>query len=561
MNMRKLLQFSLFGVILYPVAAVGQISANSCNTSDVQAAINKATEGQTVNIPAGSCTWTSGVTLSGKGITINGAGSGRIVAYSVLNSPLSIGTGAKSLSITGFSPSFSGSVFTVGSTVKIFEDYNSPNYMIGTVASYSGSALTINATSSGGSCGGQDISCKQWLIATVPSSATVITNSSSSNPLFSIAEDTSVHTNVGNIQFVPGNVSQKVFSISPSSGGQAVLIHDIWIEDNGNNPGGSGGDSTMIEFNTASRGVVWNASFDTYPWNQATVGAVGWLELDQTYSNWASVALWGSADTTGQGNGYVESSDFHGMNYTTSTDDNGRMVTRYNLYDASGIGTHGADSSPFGQRLIDAYNDTFLFTSYPDCSEPNLQNWFYVRGGTFLFHNNNVTDINTGSCYGTKSNIAMTIQNLQRNAGPLPCWGSGTHSAGQYYFAPRQVGYGYVTGSGVANYSPDGVNNSSTYNPGSGFAAPQYVGDREPAYIWGNSSQPLNNVTVEDYGGTECSSPDTSSNYIQLNRDYFNGSTAKAGYTPYTYPHPLRGGGSASTNQPLAPSSLSATAY
>ena len=51
-----------------------QVTAASCNTSDVQAAINKATLGQTVTIPAGTCTWTSGVTAS-IGISIIAAGA------------------------------------------------------------------------------------------------------------------------------------------------------------------------------------------------------------------------------------------------------------------------------------------------------------------------------------------------------------------------------------------------------------------------------------------------------------------------------------------------------
>lgn len=71
--------------------------AASCATSDVQAAINLATEGSTVTIPAGTCSWTTGVTLSGKGIKIQGAGSGKIVGYSASSQTLA--TGTKTLSV------------------------------------------------------------------------------------------------------------------------------------------------------------------------------------------------------------------------------------------------------------------------------------------------------------------------------------------------------------------------------------------------------------------------------------------------------------------------------
>jgi hypothetical protein len=52
----------------------GTVSAVSCSTADVQAAINKAVSGNKVLVPAGNCTWTWGVTMGGKNLTIQGAG-------------------------------------------------------------------------------------------------------------------------------------------------------------------------------------------------------------------------------------------------------------------------------------------------------------------------------------------------------------------------------------------------------------------------------------------------------------------------------------------------------
>jgi hypothetical protein len=128
----------------------------------------------------------------------------------------------------------------------------------------------------------------------------------------------------------------------------------------------------------------------------------------------------------------------------------------------------------------------------------------------------------------------MTVMNLQRNAGPAPCWGAGG-SNGSAYFAPHQIGMGYVTGNGV------NVLGQSTYSTAAYGYGNQYVGDPEPAYIWNNSRAPLGNIGTSDYGGSECSNPDRTANYVKLNRDYYNGSTAKPGYSPYTYPHPLLG--------------------
>jgi hypothetical protein len=43
--------------------------------SDIQAKVNGASAGDTISVPAGSYTWTAGVTIS-KSITLSGAGSG-----------------------------------------------------------------------------------------------------------------------------------------------------------------------------------------------------------------------------------------------------------------------------------------------------------------------------------------------------------------------------------------------------------------------------------------------------------------------------------------------------
>lgn len=50
------------------------IYASSCSRSDVQMAINSANDGDTVEIPAGSCTWTSAVVINNKKLTLRGAG-------------------------------------------------------------------------------------------------------------------------------------------------------------------------------------------------------------------------------------------------------------------------------------------------------------------------------------------------------------------------------------------------------------------------------------------------------------------------------------------------------
>jgi hypothetical protein len=75
-----LLSFLMIALCASTAMAQGTYTAASCNESDVNAVINgpthTAVNGDTINIPAGSCTWTSVLTVpSGIGISIIGAGT------------------------------------------------------------------------------------------------------------------------------------------------------------------------------------------------------------------------------------------------------------------------------------------------------------------------------------------------------------------------------------------------------------------------------------------------------------------------------------------------------
>ena len=553
----KCLFILLFGAVFGAAARANTLNAASCNASDVQGAINSASEGDTVLIPAGTCTWTSGVTISGKGIILQGAGSGRIVATS--STTLAIGTGTLALTIS--SSRVDGTYPlgpTSGQTLTVYELGTESNFMTGSVESFNSAsgALVMSVTNAGGSCRSNSLSnCKRWLVST-QSSTVIINNNSTTTPLFNITEDTGFDTSVSGIKVAIGTGGAHVINWNYQSGGRPLLLHDCWIQNGtGTNPSGN---ASLINVNTL-RGVIWNCSFDSSPPSMASTGNVNGAISEQddtnaTGNSWTSSSQFGAKDTTGAGNLYVETNDFHAFIFATNTDNNGRQVARYNLYDNSGMfGTHGADTSFYGQRYFEFYNNVGNFNGYNDGTTFNIGRWFYIRGGTFVIHDNTIPNL-VSTDYGTKQNLTMTVMNLQRVGGPDGCWGANT-SGGAHYHAPRQVGYGYVTGAGQSPNSGGITHDAYTY-----------VGDSEPAYIWNNTSVPLANVDVEDYGNTASDSceavnggsTDTSANYVVLNRDYFNGSTAKPGYTPYTYPHPLSLGKNLSAG-PAAPSNLSAT--
>ena len=77
--MIKGILFFLALLLLLPsIVSAATINADSCSQADVQAAINSAQDGDSVNVPPGECTWTSHITINkeiaviGAGLTING---------------------------------------------------------------------------------------------------------------------------------------------------------------------------------------------------------------------------------------------------------------------------------------------------------------------------------------------------------------------------------------------------------------------------------------------------------------------------------------------------------
>ena len=512
------------------------IAATSCSATAVQTAINSAAPGDTVTIPAGTCAWTAGVNISGKTITLIGQGSGRIIAYS--SNSLTIGSGTKTLAILPAQVNGTLNINT-GQTLTVSETGNRQNYMTGTVTNYSSGSLTLNVTATGGSCGNSSSStspsnCKRWLISTPPT--TVLVNNSTS-PMFSVTEDSTGHTSLSGFQIAKGTGTGDGVDFL-AGGGQAILLHDCWIQQ-------GTGDSVHTN---VSRGVVWNCSFDATPFSMAPI-AFHFQPYDQTA--WSTASYFGAKDTNGQHNFYIENSDFHAYLNATDNDEGARTTFRYNLMNNAGFGTHGADTGPFGQRYFEFYNNIGVYNGYSDLTTFPMNWWMYVRGGTFVVYNNTLPPLQSTD-YGTKADVNMTVMNLQRNAGPDPCWGAGT-SGGAFYYAPHQVGLGYVTGTGHSGAG------AGTYSVNSyGYPTAQYVGDPEPAYIWGNSRQPLSNVVTSDYGSgnsDSCAgSTDTSAHYIVSGRDYFNGSTTKPGWSPLTYPHPLAvQSGSTSTGGTIQP--------
>lgn len=246
---------------------------------------------------------------------------------------------------------------------------------------------------------------------------------------------------------------------------------------------------------------------------------------------WLTADSIGMNDSTGKLNVYIENTSFRGL--TTGiidADDNARVVLRNcNLEWCGGFNSHGFDTSPYGMRHGEIYNCNFTAPFNPDnsgcgtfiypffapaatySSNVGFNIWF--RGGTGVIHHNNIEQHGT-SCWGNpKFAGRMSIRGVQDMVNNV-FGGCG----GVTYPVPRGIGQ-----------SHDGVN---------------YITD--PLYCYSNSG-PGWGIGLDGFGngwGNPCGLPDITV-YCQQDRDYIlsggdgTGSTAKPGYTPYTYPHPL----------------------
>lgn len=486
-----LLSLSLIYISLSPkMLWAATINAASCSQADVNSAVTSAVAGDTVVIPScpSGVAWTSGISISG--ITLKGGGSGRIIAWS--EPAQTIGTGTKTMPVQA-----SGLPITAGQWLRVSRTGTRGSYMEGTVTNYSGTTLVMNITTTAGSG-----SSTRWLISTVPTTV-LIHNVAAGNPVVTLTEHTSQRTQFQDIKIVAGTGTGVAMGLTRTSGGKAQLVHDCWLENAG------------IRSST-NRGVIYNCSFDSSPFSMALT-AVAIYDPNNTTNSWASASTMGSADTTGENNLYIEDCDFHAWLNAFDNADNGRIVVRHSTFNEAGFGTHGADTGIYGQQHFEVYNSTFIRRIYSDGSSFPLPRWFYIRGGTYAIHSNSFLIAPHGNDYGDPG-LDMTVMNLRRNVGgPNSCWGA--NISGIQYPAPRQVGFGRVT--------------EAAGNDGFGV----YFGDTEPAYIWNNTGDAIR-IDLSDYGGVECTNPDSTTKYVVLNRDYFN-NTAKPDYTPYSYPHPL----------------------
>jgi hypothetical protein len=274
-------------------------------------------------------------------------------------------------------------------------------------------------------------------------------------------------------------------------------------------------------------GVVWNCSFATkndmlggISFVNTTSGSAQWNQPDSMGAGKDSTGL-NQGDPTGSLDTYIENCVFQDMDLAcTNFDDNSRAVVRYCTLNNATLNSHGQETSTWGTRHWEIYHNTFNYSTsgraYGGDSYPlNMNGWFGVRGGTGVIADNAMDDIPFN-----KLGILLTVYSISR-VDSIPCQTA--------YPAAHQTGQGWSAVS-TAHYG-----NPVVPKDGTG-AVP------DPIYIWNNTGTETTDpayVGIYQYTPDECGNHEKIGTFLQEGRDYFV-NEARPGWTPYTYPHPLR---------------------
>ena len=285
----------LLALLLFATLAVAQTTRPTDGTSsDVQSKINASVDGDIVTIPAGSFTWTSGVSISRKGITLQGAGGGWCKGSSTTSN--SIGTGTKTFTVQ------TGLGYVAGEAITVRQKYSgSSNFMTGTVSSYSGTSLVVSVASTGGSGTFSNWNFEQ-------PGATKITYTGSGTGI-DCTEDASHYIRVKNVHLIKTATGSHPIAMSGS--GKPVIFTDSRMSMQGSGLGHG------AQFNTV-HAVVSRVDCDTgfnWPLSGGFTGndtSQFWSMPSITQSTWLETTPAGMLDTTGENNIYIEDSHFHG---------------------------------------------------------------------------------------------------------------------------------------------------------------------------------------------------------------------------------------------------------
>jgi hypothetical protein len=263
--------------------------------------------------------------------------------------------------------------------------------------------------------------------------------------------------------------------------------------------------------NTHPRGLIDHNEF----LGGARVAVIGW-------SNLAAHAIWAQPLGLGAQSGqkvFVEDNTFTYSVWSGVFDTNygGRFVFRHNTVTNGYVEVHSLQQGR-ASRSWEIYDNTF--------AQSGVSLWapFFIRGGTGVVYNNNVT-----GAWGDPSIIVDNVRSFDTGNDYGMCSGASPADG-------NELSNGWPCRDQIGRSTDQSL--WTTQNP-----YPSQTSD--PAYFWNNTANG-NAMTVTVHNNTAA--------WIRSGRDFFN-NTQRPGYSPYPYPHPLTQQ-SAAPSPPSAPTNL-----
>jgi hypothetical protein len=261
--------------------------------------------------------------------------------------------------------------------------------------------------------------------------------------------------------------------------------------------------ATSIQTYGETYGVIDHNVFDLIGVQAIIVWHEAWGGASYGDGSWADAAYLGTEKAI-----FIEDNVFTQAATIGEVDctGGGRYVFRHNTVNSAMVGNHGTETTQRVRscRSLEIYNNTFTKAA------PNWFTGVFIRGGTGVIFNNTFTGYTAG----------VTLNNFRSSDTYTP-WGKCDGSSP--YDGNTDLGYPCIDQPGRGKGL---LLSGSTPTPASW---PQQA--PEPIYAWNNV---LIGASLPEIGSNTPAS-------VREGRDFFNKSMP--GYQPFTYPHPLVGGG------------------
>lgn len=491
----------MFGLADYSHATtINVVNANgqpSCEQADVQAAINAASDGDIVSMSTGTCKWTIQVSMTNKGITIQGAGIDQtIIVDNVTNykSPLQIiMTQDKAFRITGLTFDATQAQALNHSWGQIQITGIAKGWRVDHIKIDNMSYVGIAVAGSGGETYGLIDNSIFNKYLSYSASGVYILGNMSGTPKGDASWDLTYTPGTANAVYIENNIfncyGMGNGGIDAYGGARYVFRYNQVNGTNVNHHGfDSGGYASPHTFE------IYNNTFNNTGSNIFTTigllrGGTGVIFNNTITGNYNSFAVLANFRSDPDGEGMV-----------TNSSDSSTI-----LDNASGNFNFLKNGPRSSWALYNQTDGSYCLATVTSntrmtCSSP------LTGGATNLFRNSDVYAVSYFTAIGGMCTGYGTLDGNTPGQQGYPCY--------------QQIGR--TTGQALA-----------------------------PLYLWGNNFKG-NLSPIAGVSGTR-----TAALHILTNRDYYN-NTQKPGYTPYAYPHPLQAyfDNPPDTTPPAAPTGL-----